>query len=51
MLKSGLKKMPVITLHIYPDDKEALKKEAAKQSLQLATYCRMILLKSLKEVQ
>ena len=49
MLKTGLKDMPVITIHIYPGDKEALKREADKQSLQLATYCRIILLKSLKD--
>jgi len=41
--------MPVITIHVNPADKEALKHLAQQQGMQLATYCRMLLLKSLKD--
>lgn len=41
--------MPVVTIHLYPTDKEALKHKAEEQGLQLTAYCRMVLLKSLKE--
>jgi hypothetical protein len=47
MIKKQLKEMPVITIHIEPGDKEALTLEAEKRGMQLATYCRMLLLESL----
>jgi len=51
MLKNGLKNMPVITIHINPSDKQALQSKADEKSMQLATYCRMVLLNSLHEVK
>lgn len=41
--------MAVIYLRIDNQDKRFLELEAKKLGMQLATYCRMILLKSLKE--
>jgi len=49
MIKTNLKDMPVITIHIHQPDKEALKRIADKQGMQLATYCRMILLRELNK--
>lgn len=51
MIKSKSSKYPVITIQIQPIDKNALKDQAAKNGMQLATYCRMILLNSLKEAK
>ena len=47
MLKSKLRDMPVITIHIEPTDKQALIDKAKRIGMQLATYCRMVLLESL----
>ncbi len=48
-LKKGIvSKMPIITIHIKSEDKESLNKEAEKLGMQLTTYCRMILLKTVK---
>jgi len=41
--------MAVIYLRIDNQDKKSLELEAKKLGMQLTTYCRMILLKSLKE--
>jgi predicted DNA binding CopG/RHH family protein len=49
MLKINLKDLPVITIHINDADKKALQAQADKNGMQLATYCRMVLLNSLKE--
>lgn len=49
MFKTKMEDMPVITIHIEPGDKEALKAKAKLWGMQLATYCRMLLLESLKE--
>ncbi len=46
MLKKNL---PVVAIHIEPDDKEALAKLAAKKGMTLATYIRVILLDWIKE--
>lgn len=43
-----MKDMPVIFIHIEPGDKQDLSSEAQKNGMKLATYCRMILLQSLK---
>ncbi len=51
MLKTKMRDMPVITIHIAPGDKEALKLEAKKRGMQLTTYCRTLLLKSLSNSQ
>jgi len=50
MLKSTkMRDMPVITIHLYPADKEALKHLAENQGMQLTTFCRVTLLKLIKE--
>ncbi len=49
MLKTKMRDMPVITIHIEPGDKEALKLEAKRKGMQLTTYCRMVLLDSLNQ--
>jgi len=49
MLQSNLKDMPLLFIHISQGDKDALTSEAAKRGLRLTTYCRMLLLDSLKE--
>jgi hypothetical protein len=51
MLKTNLKFAPVITIHLYETDKNNLQAQADKVGMQLATYCRMVLLNSLKEVK
>ena len=51
MLKTKLRDMPVVTIHFYPSDKDALKKLANTKGMMLATYCRMILLETLKEAK
>lgn len=43
-----VKSWPVITVHVEPSDKAALEAEARSKGMQLATYCRMLLLDSLK---
>lgn len=45
---NNLKESPVITIHVNAWDKEALFNLAQKNGMQLATYCRMLLLKSLE---
>jgi antitoxin component of RelBE/YafQ-DinJ toxin-antitoxin module len=40
--------MAVIYLRIDDQEKQSLKLEAKRLGMQLTTYCRMILLKSLK---
>jgi hypothetical protein len=49
MIKSKLRDMPVITIHIEDSDKKSLTEVAKNKGTQLATYCRMVLLESLKE--
>ena len=51
MIKNKRKDMPVIFIRIEPFYKEKLFDEAQKQGLQLSTYCRMILIKSVNEVK
>jgi antitoxin component of RelBE/YafQ-DinJ toxin-antitoxin module len=41
--------MSVIYLRIDNQEKSALQLEAKKLGMQLTTYCRMVLIKSLKE--
>ena len=48
MIKSKVRDLPVITIHVQNSDKEALTIEARKLGMQLTTYCRMVLLKSLE---
>lgn len=45
--KTKMRDMPVVTIHLEPSDKQALKLEAEKRGLQLIPYCRMLLLASL----
>ncbi len=47
MIKVKMREMPVVTIHLEPGNKQALKLEAEKRGLQLTAYCRMILLASL----
>ncbi len=47
MIKTKMRDMPVVTIHLEPGDKQALKLEANKRGLQLTAYCRMLLLQSL----
>ncbi len=47
MITTKVRELPVITIHIEPGDKHALKLEAEKRGLQLVPYCRMLLLDSL----
>lgn len=47
-MKTKLREMPVITIHMYPSEKEALKHIAENKGMQLATYCRVVLLEILK---
>lgn len=49
MIKTRLKEMPVLYIHIEPGDKTALWNEAKKRGMQLTTYCRMVLLDSLRK--
>jgi predicted DNA binding CopG/RHH family protein len=49
MIKSYLKDMPLLFIHISQSDKDALTAEATKKGMRLTTYCRMILLDTLKE--
>ena len=49
MIKSYLKDMPLLFIHISQGDKDALTTEANKKGMRLTTYCRMILLDTLKE--
>jgi len=49
MFKTKLREMPVVTIHLYPSDKEALKKIAEAKGARLTTLCRMILLEYLKK--
>ncbi|KKN59256.1 hypothetical protein LCGC14_0543550 [marine sediment metagenome] len=49
MPKVTMKTMPVITIHMYPSDKNNLDDFAKAKGMKLATYCRMILLEKLKE--
>ena len=49
MIKTKVRDLPVLTIHIQEGDKESLTKEAQKLGMQLTTYCRMILLKSIEE--
>jgi len=44
-----MRDMPIITIHLYPADKEALKHLAENQGMQLTTFCRVTLLKLIKE--
>ena len=46
---TNLRDMPVITIHINPEDKKILKSKARAKGMTLATYCRMLLLKAIKE--
>jgi hypothetical protein len=39
--------MPVLTIHIRLEDKQALQSQAEKRGLQLIPYCRMVLLDSI----
>lgn len=48
MIKSKMRDLPVLTIHIQGIDKEALTREANKLGMRLTTYCRMVLLKSLE---
>ena len=48
MLKSNLRDMPVITIHFYPSDKKSLMDKASEKGMGVSTYCRMLLLESLK---
>ena len=41
--------MEVIYIRIEPKEKESLKREARKLGMNLTTYCRMILIKSLNK--
>ena len=43
--------MPVIYLRIDNADKKDLELEAKKLGMQLTTYCRMVLIKSLQPVE
>jgi hypothetical protein len=47
--KGNLTDLPIITIHIKDDDKQALTKDAEKLGMQLTTYCRMKLLETLKK--
>lgn len=49
MLKTTMRTMPIITIHMYPSDKKALDEMAKTKGMKLATYCRMVLLENLKE--
>ena len=51
MIKTKVRDLPVLTIHIQDSDKEALNGEAKKLGMQLTTYCRMVLLKSITEVK
>lgn len=46
---TNLRDMPVITIHINSEDKKTLKGKASEKGMTLATYCRMLLLKAIKE--
>jgi hypothetical protein len=48
MLKTKMRDMPVITFHLNPTDKEALRLKAEKKGMGLATYCRSLALKELE---
>ena len=48
MLKTNLKDMPLLFIHISQSDKDALTAEANKKGMRLTTYCRMILLDTVK---
>jgi hypothetical protein len=49
MIKTKMRNMPVLAMHIDQGDKDALTTEAAKRGLRLTTYCRMLLMDSLRE--
>jgi hypothetical protein len=49
MIKTNLRDMPVLYIHIEPQDKQLLKDEAKKRGLQLTSYCRMVLLQSINQ--
>lgn len=50
-MRTNLRNMPVVTIHLDTSDKQALEREAQKNGMQLATYCRMILLNSLNNTK
>ena len=49
MIKTKMRNMPVLAMHIDQGDKEALTVEATRRGMGLTTYCRMLLLDSLRE--
>ena len=49
MIKTKVRDLPVIAIHLEHGDKDALTAEAAKRGMMLTTYCRMLLLDSLRE--
>ena len=49
MTKLKTKEMPVLFIHIEAEHKERLKILAQKRGMQLTTYCRMILLDSMRQ--
>ena len=49
MTKPKMRNMPVLAMHLNQSDKDALTNEAAKRGMMLTTYCRMLLLDSLRE--
>lgn len=51
MMKHKVRNMPVLTIHIKPEVKQALQAAAEKRGLQLIPYCRMILTDSLNQSQ
>jgi len=44
-----MRNMPILAMHLDQGDKDALTNEAAKRGMRLTTYCRMLLLDSLRE--
>lgn len=51
MLKGKMNDNPVIYIHITEYDKKRLKEQAEKLGMQMTTYCRMVLLKSLEGIK
>jgi hypothetical protein len=48
MIKTRVRDLPVITIHINEGDKTLLTSQADKLGMRLTTYCRMILLKAIE---
>ncbi len=44
-----IKEMPVITIHIESEMKNQLIEIAKRQNLQLATFCRLVLINEIKK--